>query len=237
VKEVPLTSKQRKLIASLVELFETKKPELTMFVDSLRVRIQETKELFSQIHSLKWRLKDPIHLKDKLERKLREAQRDGLGFDYSTENLFTRISDLGGLRILHLHTRQMDAINRELMLTLEEGQFKVLEGPVAKTWDNESAKYFKEIKIKTEDSDTLYTSVHYIIESNSKTKYTCELQVRTLAEELWGEVSHAFNYPHQYGSIACSEQIKVLARVTSGCSRLVDAIFRSKEEYQAITKK
>ena len=52
--------------------------------------------------------------------------------------------------------------------------------------------------IDTETSDTLYTSVHYVIESNSRTRITCEVQVRTLSEEVWGEVDHKINYPHPY---------------------------------------
>jgi len=75
----------------------------------------------------------------------------------------------------------------------------------------------------------MYTSVHYVVESNSSTRATCEIQVRTLAEELWGEVDHTMNYPHESSVLSCREQIKVLARVTSSCSRLVDSIFRSAE--------
>ncbi len=76
----------------------------------------------------------------------------------------------------------------------------------------------------------MYTSVHYVLETSQRTKYTFELQVRTLAEELWGEVDHTINYPHKSDILACREQIKVLARVTSSCSRLVDSIFRTHEE-------
>jgi hypothetical protein len=41
----------------------------------------------------------------------------------------------------------------------------------------------------------MYTSVHYIIGSGSQTPLTCEIQVRTLMEEVWGEVDHKINYP------------------------------------------
>ena len=34
----------------------------------------------------------------------------------------------------------------------------------------------------------MYTSVHYVIGSASRTTVTCEIQVRTLMEEVWGEV-------------------------------------------------
>jgi len=132
---------------------------------------------------------------------------------------------------LHLHTRQFAEINSALLAALSEQQLPVIEGPTARTWDDETRNYFAGIDVATEESPSLYTSVHYVVESNSRTKYTCEIQVRTLAEELWGEVSHIFDYPKPTRSVACGEQVKVLARLTSGCSRLVDSIFRSLAEY------
>ena len=78
----------------------------------------------------------------------------------------------------------------------------------------------------------MYTSVHYIVEPHYN-KDACEIQVRTLAEELWGEVSHTINYPHKTDSIACNEQLAALARVASGCTRLVDSIFASDCEHKA----
>jgi ppGpp synthetase/RelA/SpoT-type nucleotidyltranferase len=87
--------------------------------------------------------------------------------------------------------------------------------------------------MKTEMRETMYASVHYVIELNTESRVRCELQVRTLADELWGEVSHTVDYPKPTKSIACKEQLRVLARVTSGCTRLVDSIFRSKREFEA----
>jgi putative GTP pyrophosphokinase len=80
----------------------------------------------------------------------------------------------------------------------------------------------------------MYTSVHYIIKPNSTAKITCEIQVRTLMEEVWGEVDHLINYPHKSQLISIREQIKTLARVTSSCSRLVDSIFTTYNE-EALT--
>jgi putative GTP pyrophosphokinase len=110
---------------------------------------------------------------------------------------------------------------------LAEELYHLKEGPTARTWDDESRTYFKEIGIGTKKSESMYTSVHYVFEKRATKRYTFEIQVRTLAEELWGEVDHAINYPHKVNSVACKEQIKVLARVTSSCTRLVDSIFTS----------
>jgi ppGpp synthetase/RelA/SpoT-type nucleotidyltranferase len=101
-----------------------------------------------------------------------------------------------------------------------------LEGyPTAKVWDDESRKYFEEIGIRTEPQSRMYSSVHYVITSNSRFKLTGEIQVRTLAQELWGEVDHKINYPHAHPSVSCREQIRTLAWVANSCTRLVDSIF------------
>jgi ppGpp synthetase/RelA/SpoT-type nucleotidyltranferase len=172
-------------------------------------------------------MKEPDHLEDKLKRKLRQYKEKGKKFPITTKNLFVKINDLAGLRILHLHTEQVDAIAKGLRELFEEESYKLVEGPTARTWDDESRTFFKHINIKTKTSPSLYTSVHYVIKPNTKTQYTCEIQVRTLMEEVWGEVDHSINYPHRTKSVACREQIAALARATSTCTRLVDSLFRS----------
>ncbi|HLN03894.1 MAG TPA: RelA/SpoT domain-containing protein [Bryobacteraceae bacterium] len=175
-------------------------------------------------------MKDPGHLKDKLERKLRESKSKDRAFGVNVNNLFIKINDLAGLRILHLHTEQAADIDKGLRELFEEESYNLVEGPTARTWDDESRSYFKSVNIKTKASPSLYTSIHYVIKPNRKTRYTCEIQVRTLMEEVWGEVDHAINYPHQSKILGCREQIRALARATSACSRLVDSIFRTHGE-------
>jgi ppGpp synthetase/RelA/SpoT-type nucleotidyltranferase len=51
-------------------------------------------------------------------------------------------------------------------------------------------------------------------------------------EEVWGEVDHAINYPHEHESLACREQIRALARSTSSATRLVDAIFATVADFE-----
>jgi putative GTP pyrophosphokinase len=226
----PLQAPDAALIDELVKLFESRRDRFEVIVGSLRGIFVDNKALKPHVHSMKWRVKDPTHLRDKLTRKMLDARRDGTAFELTTENLFERINDLAGFRILHLYTRQFETINKIILEELAEAQTPVIDGPTARTWDDESRAYFNSIGVQTKDSKTMYTSVHYIVEANTKTKYTAEIQVRTLAEELWGEVDHTLNYPHESQVLACREQIKVLARVTSSCSRLVDSIFTSHQD-------
>ena len=222
-------------IEGLVSHFLSHKDKFDQFLEHLRIHIGGAKALTPYVHSYKWRVKDPVHLRKKLVRMWKECNEEHGAFDVSRDNLFAKVNDLAGFRILHLYTQQFREINQHLKEIFEEQRYPIIEGPVAKTWDDESRKFFSGLGIATESSPTMYTSVHYVIETNSRTSYTCEIQVRTLMEEVWGEVDHAINYPVKAESLACREQIAALARVTSGCTRLVDSIFRSHVEWQRAT--
>ncbi len=226
---------QLRLIDELVAHFIKHKTLFSSMIDSLYSYIDNSEKLQSLIHSKKSRVKDPSHLRDKLMRKADEANRKGIAFAYTKENLFSKINDLAGFRIMHLHTKQIQQIDIELRNIFFEQRWKITEGPKARTWDDESRDYFKGINIKTITNPNLYTSVHYIIKPNTKSLVTCEIQVRTLMEEVWGEVDHKINYPHKSESISCREQIKTLARATSTCSRLVDSIFTTHEHEKVRT--
>lgn len=224
----PLGAEQEAHIEELVQHYANNREKYNYFLNGLRALI-ETHPLSDYVHSYKSRLKEPEHLRDKLRRKMLKAASGGPPFDITSANLFEKINDLAGLRILHLYTRQLGEINRHLQDALAEAQLPLVEGPFARTWDDEYRAFFQEIGIETRDSVSMYTSVHYIVEANTRTKLSGEIQVRTLAEELWGEVDHTINYPHPSSNLPCVEQIRVLARVTSSCTRLVDSIFLTHE--------
>lgn len=214
-------------IDDLVSHYRDHSSAFTQFLENLRILFAESAELRPFIHSMRWRTKDPEHLRAKLQRKAGQAAAAGVPFEITRENLFEKITDLAGFRILHLHTSEFGEMNAAILRLLEENRYDIVEGPTARTWDQEYQDFFTQLGINTIASPRMYTSVHYVIEANRKTKYTGEIQVRTLAEELWGEVDHKINYPSPSIKIACREQIKVLARLTSTCTRLVDSIFRT----------
>ena len=224
---IAITTAERKLVKDLVAHYVKNRGFIEVLLKQLSDAILGSPGLMTHIHSTKWRLKDASHLENKLLRKLAKAKEKKKPFTISEKNLFYKINDLAGFRILHLHTQQIVPIDRELRTVFQVYRFSLFEQPKARTWDEENRDFFKSVGIQTIKSPRMYTSVHYVVASNSSTKATCEIQVRTLAEELWGEVDHTMNYPRESPVLACREQIKVLARVTSSCSRLVDSIFRS----------
>lgn len=225
--------KQLKKIDELVDHFVSNKELFSIVLNSLNGCVTISTSLSKLIHSTKYRIKDPGHLREKLIRNAIDMKKKGILFDINKDNLFSKVNDLAGFRILHLHTRQIEQIDIELKKIFREQQWIIIEGPTAKTWDDESRNYFKEIGIETSSHPNMYTSVHYIIQPNSSASITCEIQVRTLMEEVWGEVDHSINYPLKNDSNSCRDQIKVLARMTSSCSRLVDSIFSTHKEYES----
>src|SRR5687767_7583153 len=109
-----------KQITSAVKAFEEKRSDFETDATNLQNRLLANGDLKKLIHSLKWRAKDPAHLRDKLERKALKAINEGKTFDITAENLFEEVPDLSGVRLLHLHMRQMEQIHPLIMRVFAE---------------------------------------------------------------------------------------------------------------------
>lgn len=223
-------------IERLLSAYADQHEKASLFRNQLITALSSSQKLGTLIHSLRSRMKDPDHLRDKLHRKIRKCKQERVQFDLTPDNLLVKINDLVGVRVLHLYTRQIQQIDETLREIFAENQYELIEGPFARTWDDESRQFFRECSIATQESPSMYTSVHYVVGSASRTKVTAEVQVRTLMEEVWGEVDHTVNYPHPNESVGCREQLKVLARATSTATRLVDSIFATVEDHQSGTR-
>lgn len=213
------------IVEGLLRVYDRYGDSIALFATHIYTALASSKSLSEQVHSLRWRVKERDRLALKLGRKIEEARRAGEPFSISEENLLTEVTDLAGVRILHLYTRQFARIHTVVLKILEDQQYPLVEGPFARTWDDESREFFQTCGIETQVSPNMYTSVHYVVGSASRVPMTCEIQVRTLMEEVWGEVDHAFNYPEPAKDLVTREQLKALAKVTAGASRLVDTIY------------
>ncbi|MFA7268443.1 MAG: RelA/SpoT domain-containing protein [Sterolibacterium sp.] len=174
------------------------------------------------VHSVKMRLKNSSHLRGKLERKWSNEVSIG------PDNVFEKITDLAGVRVLHVYQDQFPKIHAEILnKVVNLKDWYLAEPPRAYTWDPESKQFFENAGITVHVKESFYTSVHYLVRPRADSPICCEVQVRTLFEEIWGEVDHALNYPQPSEIISCREQLRVLAKLVGAGSRLVDSIFRS----------
>jgi putative GTP pyrophosphokinase len=195
----------------------------------------ENEQLKKHVHSTKFREKDPERLRDKLTLKAIDALAKKKPFVITAGNLFEEIDDLAGVRLLHINREQLKEIDPMIRQIISFHKYTFREEPKAYTWDVENQKFYDQLGFRVETNPDFYTSVHYVLQPHWAA-LGCELQVRTLAEELWGEVSHTVNYPHKSKSVACTQQLAVLARVASGCTRLVDSIFATVHEFNELNK-
>ncbi len=210
-------------IFEAIQAYKDKKFDYEQFLASVLVFFEKHPELNKTplpiIHSLKSRIKDPEHLEDKIKRKSKNGK--------------ALITDFIGVRVLHLYQDQFPIINKAINEKIYNGDWAFVEDPKAFTWDPESEEFYKNQNISTELRPTYYTSIHYIVKpNNNKNSICCEIQVRTLFEEIWGEIDHSINYPYPTTSIACKEQLRVLSKLVSTGTRLADSIFRSNKEHK-----
>lgn len=208
----------------ILEVFDERSHSIKVFMDGVVKTIGEHPNLTDGdhriVHSYKSRLKNREHLREKVKRKTAD------GKVINPENLFDEVTDLAGVRILHLFQEDFGAIDAVIRTQINTGDWVFAEPPKAYTWDPEAAKYFSNFELEVSEKASSYTSVHYLVRPREDSPQCCEIQVRTLFEEIWGEVDHQMNYPTSTDSLACKEQIMVLSKIVGAGSRLLDSLKR-----------
>ncbi len=193
-------------------------------VDSFRLEPSLNSYEKPIIYTIKNRLKDVDHLRDKISRKWNEDD------PISEENIFNRVTDLAGVRVLHLYQDQFSELHDHIQKQIKADDWILRENPVAYSWDPESSEYFKKFGLEPKIRDSYYTSIHYVVKPKKESNICCEIQIRTLFEEIWGEIDHTINYPHPTDNKSCKEQLRVLSKLVSTGTRLADSIFRTHNE-------
>jgi ppGpp synthetase/RelA/SpoT-type nucleotidyltranferase len=158
-------------------------PTATYIADRLRY--------VKEVHSLKIRTKDPEHLVEKIIRKRLENPSKNINI----ENYKTEITDLIGVRALHLFKDDWMPIHDFIMSTWE-----TYETPIAYYRRGDSADFLKQFIDKNcnpQEHKFGYRSVHYLLKSQpAKVLHIAEVQVRTIFEEGWSEINHSLRYPY-----------------------------------------
>ncbi len=211
---------------ALLDLFDEQQQHFEIFSEGVEAYFRKDRVLdtSSSIHSIKRRIKNRDHLRDKIARKHTETD------PLTPENFFLRVTDFAGVRVIHLFQNQFELIHSSIQRQLDRGDWCLHEKPKAYTWDPEARDYFEPFGLDVKVKESLYTSIHYVVRPRQDSNISCEIQVRTLFEEIWGEVDHRLNYPVPTQVLACKEQLRVLARIVGAGSRLLDSIDRTARE-------
>lgn len=166
------------------------------------------------LHSIRGRVKSPEHLIEKIIRK-RGKEHSYKYKNIDVSNYRTIVRDLVGIRILVLAKEEWENIFDGIVSLFPQSssaQVRMAEEPKAYTRYGDR-DIFKG-KIESEHSNRGYRSQHYIVYFQDM---YCEIQVRTLSEEVFGEFDYIVKYPYR-------ENNKFLIRYTNTLSQLLDSV-------------
>jgi putative GTP pyrophosphokinase len=155
-------------------------------------RGQVTFQKFEKVHSVRWRIKDTNHLLAKIVRK--RAAGEEKYAEITVDNYHQVITDLVGIRAIHLFKEDFFAIDRAL-----RREWQTTEQPIVYIRDGDqgqTTKNLAELGFAIRVHPAGYRSVHYVGTSQPiSRKVFVEVQVRTIFEEGWSEIDHSVRYP------------------------------------------
>jgi putative GTP pyrophosphokinase len=147
----------------------------------------------SGIHSVKYRVKDPHGLIEKIIRRKIEnpTKRDLTVINYRQE-----ITDLIGVRALHVFKQDWYGVGN--FIKAKWDLKKTHKKPTVYHRKGDSVAFLTECKdnaCEVKEHPKGYRSIHYIIQANTtKDVHYAEIQVRTIFEEGWSEIDHKIRY-------------------------------------------
>ncbi|MBW3569557.1 MAG: hypothetical protein KY467_00495 [Gemmatimonadetes bacterium] len=187
--------------------------------------ISERLQTLPGVHSIKLRVKDPAHLIEKIVRKrIADPTRD-IGRD----NYTTALTDLIGLRALHLFKDGWLPIHDAI-----SGTWDLHEPPVANIRrgdPEELVEQFRSAGCEINEHEFGYRSIHYLVRSRpSKHEYIAEIQVRTIFEEGWSEIDHQIRYPYEMDNSILAQFLVVFNRLAGSADEMGSFVQRLKRD-------
>lgn len=178
---------------------------------SVMERLRHIKE----VHSLKMRIKNPEHLIEKIIRKrLKDQERE-----FNIETYQEQITDLIGIRVMHLFKDEWKPIHDNIMNT-----WSLHETPKAYVREGDSKYLEKNLEnngLVVEKHEHGYRSLHYILTCQlTKNTSFVELQVRTLFEEGWSEIDHQARYPYLQDNLLLKSYLSLFNRLAGSADEM-----------------
>lgn len=172
------------------------------------------------VHSVKTRVKDPEHLIEKVIRKTNDRRKKyGYDFSFNIENYKDEITDLVGIRVIHIFKEDWEEIHNFITRMWSVGEI------VANVREGDNTKRFEELGITVHSRLSGYRSVHYLTESYPTTqKVIAEIQVRTIFEEGYGEIDHQLRYSHKEIPEVLAQNLMLLNRIAGSSDEMASLI-------------
>lgn len=187
-----------------------------------------------KVHSVKTRVKDPKRLLQKMVRKTIDRRKKyGVGFNFNIDNYKDEITDIMGLRVIHIFKDDWEDIHNFITK-----KWNVIE-IVANVREGDNVKTFEEKSIPVRSRVSGYRSVHYLIKYGAEHDLsTIEIQVRTIFEEGYGEIDHQLRYSHDDDiPEVLAQNLMLLNRIVGSSDEMASLINMLNQSFSDIENK
>lgn len=181
--------------------------------------VVKTIQSFQGVHSVRWRVKDPEHLLEKIIRKQCAEKPSKKYLSISVDNYHYVISDLIGVRALHLFKDDVFDIHQQV-----SSMWSSAEKPVSYIREGDPEDLVSEFRrcgISPKVHRAGYRSVHYVMKTKpGLTEILFEVQVRTIFEEGWSEIDHRVRYPNFSDNKQIESILKIFNRLAGSADEM-----------------
>lgn len=182
------------------------------------------------VRSIASRIKRPEQVVDKI---LRKPAQFPAGIDQASVR---RMHDTIGVRILVYFLSHLPLIDRELR---SSGLFDIfVEEPPMAYMSAERARLLSLDHLHVEEKESGYRSVHYTLRLKRSSvpeerRPWFELQVRTLAQDLWSSLEHNLGYkPGWRSQVTARRQLKILAKHIANIDEHFNFLYEELNRFQ-----
>lgn len=162
----------------------------TTYLKDTAILLSSVLQQGNEVHSVRWRVKDPEHLMSKIIRKRMESSEKYN--DISEFNYTKIVTDLIGIRVLHLFKKDWQIIHEFLT-----SKWALSENPVVYIREGDETEEYSKHGCSVKVHNAGYRSIHYITTTRPmRDEIFTEIQVRTIFEEGWSEIDHRVKYPN-----------------------------------------
>ena len=197
----------------LLMLYESGIKQITTKFEILEDEF-ESKHQRNPISTISSRIKDPLSIAEKLQRK---------GLDLTIDNMVNRLHDIAGIRVT---CPFVSDVYHVMQMLLNQEDIKLIK----------MKDYIKEPKSNG------YRSLHVIVKvgvyfSDQKREIPVEIQIRTIAMDFWASLEHKIYYKFEghapeYISHDLQECSKIVSELDERMLQLNEAIQKTKAEQE-----
>ncbi|WP_443770038.1 RelA/SpoT domain-containing protein [Anaerostipes sp.] len=211
-------------LATIYDDYEERKLDLEKAADELQEII--SKEMKFNVHSIHNRCKDPEHLIEKIIRKVGVEKRQKYK-KINEDNYLEIVRDLIGFRILTLSKEEWYRVHQFLLGLHKNDQYEIAMAEIPRAYIRYGDRDIFNHTIHKEYTNKGYRSQHYILKYK---QYYCEIQVRTIAEEVYGEFDHFVKYPYRENNHFLHRYTSVVAELLNSVDEIISTCFQFGEE-------